>query len=424
MWKWCFVLVAVVGCGKSHSSDRDGGVAMGDAAPPRTDSGGPISTPDGATPPICGDERRVPLVYYGTPEPTAMPLTPGQILAIGAWGGCTGTFITDEWVLTAEHCGVRVGREFCVGPDARNPNVCFRVTQVQNHPSQDMTLARMDAPASSRIPELQPIPINTVMLDNSWIGRTAEAAGYGQQENGRSGEREFTAEPISGFERGEFLVIDGEGTRGVCFGDSGGPVMILAEDGSVRVAGDLSFGDPNCLGQDRYSRTDLAVDWIESFTGPTVIEGGDCGTVGTEGRCVGNTAVFCEGDVVASERCEGACGWDAGAEGYRCLAGEDPCGGVTAAGACDGNVARWCERGVLRQRDCAGCDGQVCGDVAEVGGVYCMPDPCEGIDYLGMCDGDTAVWCADGREVRRRNCAREGLRCDFVNDMIGYFCTR
>jgi hypothetical protein len=422
MWKWCLVIVAVVGCGNSHSVEGDGGAGIDAAAAP--DTGRP-STPDGGTDPLlCGDERRVPLVYYGTPEPTAMPLTPGQILAIGAWNGCTGTFITDEWVLTADHCGIRVGREFCVGEDPRNPNVCFRAVQVQSHPSQDMTLVRVDAPASSRMPQLQPIPINTVMLDNSWIGRTAEAAGYGQQENGRSGEREFTAEPISGFERGEFLVIDGQGTRGVCFGDSGGPVMILAADGSVRVAGDLSFGDPSCVGQDRYSRTDLAVEWIESFTGPTVIEGGDCGTLGPEGRCVGDTAVFCDGDTIGTERCEGACGWDAAANGYRCLAGEDPCAGVSAAGDCVDDVARWCDRGVLRQRDCRACGDQVCGEVAEIGGVYCIDDPCAGVSYLGMCEGETAVWCADGNELRRRDCGREGLRCDYVNDMIGYFCTR
>lgn len=417
-----FGLVSV-GCGESTEAptDSDGGTPIEGA-----DSGTPVMVEDaggGGEPGVCeGDERRAPLVYYGTPEPTAMPMTPGQILAIGSWNGCTGTFITDEWVLTAEHCGIRPGRRFCVGEDPADPNVCFTAEQVQEHPDLDMALVRMDAPASSRMPALEPIPINTEMLDDSRIGETLEAAGYGQQEDGRSGEREFTAEPLVAYERGGFLVIDGMGERGVCFGDSGGPVMLIASDGSVRVAGDLSFGDPSCVGRDRYARTDLAVDWIEGFAGPTVVEGGGCGSVDAAGRCVGDRAVYCDGETLASERCEGACGWDAGAEGFRCITGEDPCAGLDFVGTCEGQVARWCERGEIRERDCGACD-QVCGEVAELGGVYCQDDPCEGLDYLGRCDGDVAVWCDEG-EVRRRDCGERGLSCGYVDDRIGYFCQR
>ncbi|WP_053237729.1 trypsin-like serine protease [Sandaracinus amylolyticus] len=402
------------------------GCSTGTDEPPAVVDGGGTQTPDARTTTIDAgpagtcDERLVPLVYNGTREPTAMPLTPGQILAIGSWDGCSGTFITDEWVLTARHCGIRVGGSFCVGADPRNPNVCFTAAQVQNHPSQDMTLVRMDAAASSRIAELEPIAINTTMLDDTWLGRTAEAAGYGQQEDGSSGEREFTAEPIVAFESPQFLVIDGMGERGVCFGDSGGPVMIVADDGSVRVAGDLSYGDPNCLGQDRYSRTDLAVEWIESFTGPT--NGStDCATLGSEGRCVGETAVWCDGETPRSERCE-TCGWDAAAEGYRCITAADPCEGLDEAGACAGVVARWCDRGVVRERDCAACDDGTCGRVD--GRVGCVDDPCGGVDYLGRCDGDVAVWCHEGTMLRTRDCAAEGLRCEYVNDRVGYFCAR
>ncbi|MBX3247369.1 MAG: trypsin-like serine protease [Myxococcales bacterium] len=417
-------LIAALGCGSSHTAmDHDGGDTPVDAGPaPIERDAGPVATDGGGL--VCeGDERRTSLVYYGTLEPTAMPLTAGQILAIGSLSGCTGTFINDNWVLTAKHCRARTGARFCVGANPASPNICFQAVEVRDHPSQDMTLLRVDAPASSRAPTLEPIPINTVMLDNTWIGVTAEAAGYGQQENGRSGERKFTAQPIDGFERPEFVVINGEGTRGVCFGDSGGPVMILAADGTIRVAGALSWGDPSCVGRDRYSRTDIAVTWIESFTGPTVVEGGRCGTLTAEGRCVGNTAVYCQDDMLVSDRCSGACGWSGADEGYRCIEGADPCGGLDASGACEGNVARWCERGQIRQRDCGSC-GEVCGNVPEVGGAYCRPDACAGLDYLGRCDGDTAVWCDENGTVQQRDCARRGLRCDFVNDSIGYFCTR
>lgn len=399
--------------GDDDGGTRDGGpradVGPGVDTGPRPDTGG------GA----CGDERRAGLVYYGTPEPTALPLTTGQVQSIGTWGGCTGTFVTQEWVLTAAHCRVRTGARFCVGVGPRDADICFSAVEVHNHPSQDMTLARMDAFLTDRFPTAQPIPINTQMLDNSFLGVTAEASGYGQQEDGSSGEREFVAEPIDGYE-GEFVVINGEGTRGVCFGDSGGPVMILASDGTVRVAGDLSYGDPSCVGRDRYSRTDIAVEWIEGYTGPTIADG-SCDTIGSEGRCVGSQAIWCEGDEVQMERCD-TCGWDTAAEGYRCLTGADPCMGVDAIGACDGQTARWCERGVLRERDCAAC-GQVCGDVPAVGGVYCLDDPCEGVDYQGQCEGDVAVWCDDNM-IRRLDCGRRGGRCDYINDRIGYYCTR
>src|SRR5690606_23340368 len=128
--------------------------------------------------------------------------------------------------------------------------------------------------------------------------------------------------------------------------------------------------------RDRYTRATLVVDWIESHLGPTVATGGSCARLTAEGDCLGtSTAVWCESDRVASERCaEGTtCGWDASTSGYRCLAGEDPCGGISATGACEGDVATWCDRGVVRRRDCAPC-GEVCGQVDEVGGAYCMPD--------------------------------------------------
>ncbi len=410
----CWALVVALGaCGGDDDGGTDAG--MSDVGP-RVDAPGV----DTGTGDMCGDERRGGLVYFGTPEPTALPLSTGQVQAIGTWGGCSGTFVTEDWVLTANHCRVGIGDRFCVGVEPRTPNVCFTAAEVRSHPSQDMTLARMDAFLSDRLATAEPIPINTQTLDGTFLGDTAEAAGYGQQEDGSSGEREFTAEPIDGYE-GEFVVINGEGTRGVCFGDSGGPVMILADDGTVRVAGDLSYGDPTCLGRDRYSRTDLAVSWIETYTGPTIASG-SCDRLGTEGLCVSAQAVWCEGEDVRMERCDGACGWDADVEGYRCLTGADPCEGVDPAGDCDGDTARWCERGVLRQRDCAACD-QVCGNVSEVGGTYCMDDPCAGIDFLGECDGNVAVWC-DENMVRRRDCSRRGGTCEYIDDRIGYFCTR
>lgn len=424
-------LSLLVGCNESFTADDAGAVdasaPVSDAGPLELDDAGSIEDEDAGSADLCGpDERRGRLVYYGTQSPTVMPLTPGQVLAVVDFDTCSGAFVTDEWVLTAKHCGVRVGTRLCVGPNPRDANVCFSAARVENHPSVDMTLVHVDAPASSRIPELEPIPIITEVVDNSWIGRMAEAAGYGTQEDGSSGEREFTAEPLVRLDP-TYATIDGMGERGVCFGDSGGPLMVLASDSTVRVLGALSYGDPSCVGQDSYTRTDLQLSWIEAVIGPIVVDGAPCGRLGPEGDCMGaNTAVWCDEAtaLLTSETCGAgtACGWDTDANGYRCVS-DDPCDGVSAVGRCDGGTARWCDSGTLRSRGCSAC-GELCRYVSEVGGFYCKPDPCIGIPPEGMCDGNVLVVCDPDEGIQRQNCSTFGRVCEFSRRRGAYRCVR
>ncbi|MEZ4474949.1 MAG: trypsin-like serine protease [bacterium] len=245
--------------------------ARQDAGTPPPDPVDPPPSPDAGTPrppdcpagqDACGDIRVAEKVYHGTREPSALPLSPGQILAVGSFNGCSGTLIAPRFVLSATHCGHRRGAEFCMGPDPDRPNACLTAVAVHENPRADQTILEMDRDASSVLPGVQPIPILTEVMDNGWIGRTAEAAGYGQTEYGGFNTRWFTAEPIVRL-TSDTVTIDGQNQRGVCFGDSGGPVMVQASDGSVRVAGDLSNGDGSCVGRDNYTRTDVFADWIE-----------------------------------------------------------------------------------------------------------------------------------------------------------------
>lgn len=365
-------------------------------------------------------------VYHGTDRPTHVPLTDGQIQAVGTFHSCSGTFITDEWVLTAGHCGVTTSDEFCIGVEPANPNVCFGIAEVHSHAQGDMTVVRVDGSASSRLPGTQPIPI---FLDSlvDFVGQTAEAAGYGQQEDGGYGEREFTAEPIADVS-GDELTIDGQGARGVCFGDSGGPVMVIAADGSARVAGALSWGDGNCLGLDRYTRVDTYGDWVLSFIGevpdpidppPPECEGAATGF----GRCDGDTLVWCAGGAVVERPC-GSCGGDIcglldSTNGFACL--DASCRDLPTGGQCAGSVLTSCASGGRTTRDCAS-GGDIC-DLDVDGYAACLaPTDCGSLDYLGRCDGETAVWCNEQGQRQTLDCATRGESCGYIDDHFGWYC--
>jgi len=48
-------------------------------------------------------------------------------------------------------------------------------------------------------------------------------------------------------------------------------------------------------------------------------------------------------------------------------------------------------------------------------------DGCNGVDYLGYCDGSTVVWC-ENNALRQKDCAPSGRACGWQDDAIGYNC--
>jgi hypothetical protein len=158
------------------------------------------------------------------------------------------------------------------------------------------------------------------------------------------------------------------------------------------------------------------------------------------------------------------------------------CGDVDETGICKGSVAFWCDAGELRDQDCRAI-GTTCEFLAESGGFRCSPlggvdpgngggadpgngngadpgngggadpgngggdpefpdddplppdddpgapadpggpagDACGGIDYLGECQGDTAVWC-DAGALQNVDCTMYGTPCGYVDAETGYYC--
>jgi len=387
----------------------------------------------------CPAETQKPLpgagaVYYGTRDPTHVQLSPSQLRAIVGVGedpppsaSCSGTLIAPDVVLTAMHCTAGLpATTFYVtyGVNDFDPELIVRAVAKNEHPEYDIAMLRLAYAPSTRI-DVEPIPVFGGRLTSADFGEIFEQAGFGQTETGDSDGRHFVAAPFDSFEDGGYLVVNGEGRHGVCFGDSGGPSLRQTVDAGVRVVGALSYGDPSCTGYDRYTRVDLVQEWIEAWAG-SIPDGGPvpCGAVGADGSCSANgrVAVFCEADELRRDVCgdDEVCVDDGSTS--RCVpVTSAPCGAVTALGACDGDVLSWCDRNELRVRDCAACGGQLCVKVDDAVGFGCVDDNCGGLDFRGACDGDVARWCSDGT-LESEDCAAQSSTCGFIDDETGFYC--
>lgn len=293
--------------------------------PPGQDAGAP--TDAGAC--DVGDERPF-AVYYGTNEPTLLSMSAGQRMAavqyLTGGGLCSGTVIAPTWVLSAKHCNPsgHTRGEIRFGPNPDSPTHSVSIARAFVHPSRDLMLLELSSPVTDLEPSLTPIAHYAEAIDSHFVGRMVECAGYGRQEDGTTGERRFTAQPIVG-RSGTYITVDGEGRHGLCGGDSGGPIFWQDGAGTLFVLGALTGGDSSCVGQDNYTAVDA--DWVRGHVGepappPPPMPG--------------------------------------------------PCGDVTAAGRCTDGVAEWCQSGEVRRADCGRC-GLRCAPVLERGGAWCVP---------------------------------------------------
>ena len=389
-------------------------VPMGDVGDPDV-APAPDAGPD-VPEPGCGeadDEKLLPAptaaskIVAGAPEhdPAVVELRPGQLAAIGSlwefgfsWQTfqnewqmkCTATLIGDRVVLSAAHCiGRRVDAEdlaFRIGPDSAAPVATFYGAEVHVHPdytgqgdsaAHDVSVLILEtSPLDAELePPVETIPVNLEPLPDTFLGSLVQNVGYGATVGGWTSsddntERWWTVEEVTEVVDSEFTVYGG-GVSSVCFGDSGGPSLWTYPDGAVRVAGVVSWGDPSCVDYDHFARTDDAAPWLIELLGDPP---GLCGDETFEGRCDGDTAIWCAHSPPALESLDCvALGWTCGeneAGNTRCLPGtcDDT---LTWEGRClDGDVAQWCDGGELRERRCLPCD-QVCKWGDDGLGFYC-----------------------------------------------------
>lgn len=171
---------------------------------------------------------------------------------------------------------------------------------------------------------------------------------------------------------------------------------------------------------------------------------GSCGGVDAAGVCKGAVAFWCEAGEVRSQDCRAlgtSCEFFAESGGFRCSplggdpggadpggadpGGADP-GGADPGGADPGGAdpGGGDPGGGDPGADPGGADpggadpGGADPGGADPGGAG---DACGGIDYLGECQGDVAVWC-DGGVLHQTDCQALQTTCGWVDETTGNYC--
>ena len=184
---------------------------------------------------------------------------------------CSGTLIDKRFVVTAAHCLENIYGQFQVGFGTSPRN--FRYVPSRRHkmhPNYTGLISRV--PADIGMVELirdapsgyKPVTIPSTPLRN---GDRLTLAGFGQRENGRSGELYYTE--VSVFrtyrENGRSHEFSYNSRNGACYGDSGGPAYIK-KGSRLEVVGVTSRGtSEQCRGEGIYTDMRYYNSFINGF---------------------------------------------------------------------------------------------------------------------------------------------------------------
>ncbi|MEZ4463056.1 MAG: trypsin-like serine protease [bacterium] len=268
-------------------------------------------------------------------------------------------------MVTASHCTGERSPEstgFGLGADPADPVALIEVAAFYTHPDLDLAVLELASEAREVAPGVVPIAGNGESLDSDFgrglVGTPVEAAGYGETLDPERAGLWFVSLPLVDI-TSEYVVVDGQGERGICRGDSGGPVLATSRIGAPIILGVEHGGDASCVGRDNLTRLDVAGTWLRQVISGVIRPDGapiGCGDLDFNGRCVDDTVFWCNEDMVPVSRsctAEGLrCAWAGTALGFYCTTVEQTCADVGDGVCLDDRVRRFCLEGVVTDDDC------------------------------------------------------------------------
>ncbi len=207
-------------------------------------------------------------------------------------GGCGGTIIDKNWILSAAHCRSVFTRGAKTGVlDKNEAGLSLDVEEVIIHPDynasaldNDYALIKLSTPIQFEEGVIEPALIADADYDAAGFqapGTMATVYGWGvTREGGWSGSRylmKVEVPIVSNEEANEEDSYDGditenmitagykEGGKDACQGDSGGPMVTFNADYKPVLVGVVSWGQ-GCAREDKYgvySRVSAAYEWIQ-----------------------------------------------------------------------------------------------------------------------------------------------------------------